>query len=258
MSLHSYSFDRAAPFYDETRGLPDDISAKVTHMILVLAPADRPVLDCGVGTGRIAAPLLKRGANVIGVDLSVEMMRRLREKVAGSPLAQADVSRLPFPNASFGLLITVHVLHLVGLWREALREFRRVLRPGGVYLNSHNFRPADSPNARLRTQWHTLLEARGWSWRRPGAQDHGELVAELRRMGAHVDEISVGQWTHTITPQQELDQIAARTHSDSWSVSDAALAESLVALRTWAIAVYGDLQTPIPIERRFSFDVIYF
>ena len=256
--MDSYSFDRAAPFYDDTRALPDDISAKVTQRILELAPADRPVLECGVGTGRIAAPLLQRGAQVIGVDLSVEMMRRLREKVAGSPLAQADVARLPFPNASFGLLITVHVLHLVGPWREALREFRRVLRPDGLYLNSHNFRPADSPNARLRAKWHTLLEARGWSWRRPGAQDHGELVAELRRMGAHVDEIFVGQWTHTITPQQELDQIAARTHSDSWCVSDEALAESLVELRAWAIAAYGDLHMPIPIERRFSFDVIHF
>src|SRR3972149_1364190 len=68
----------------------------------------------------------------------------------------AGGARLPFPNASFGLLITVHVLHLVGPWREALREFRRVLRPDGLYLNSHNYRPTDSPNVPIRAPWHGL------------------------------------------------------------------------------------------------------
>ncbi|HEY4689333.1 MAG TPA: class I SAM-dependent methyltransferase [Anaerolineae bacterium] len=257
-TLTSLAFDRAASFYDDTRALPADISGRVTQAILDLAPPGQPILECGVGTGRIAAPVLMRGAPLIGIDLSIEMMQRLRAKVDHARLAQADISRLPFPDATFGAILTVHVLHLVGPWREALREFKRVLRPGGAYLNSHNFRRPDSPNARLRERWHNLVEARGYSWRRPGAQNHEQVVDELRSMGARVEEVFVGSWTQTVTPQQELESIASRVHSDTWDVPDDVLAGTAAELRAWAITEYRDLSTPVPIERRFSFDVTRF
>jgi len=256
--MNSLPFDRAATFYDDTRGIPEDISERITQTILDLAPPDRPMLEAGAGTGRISVPLLKRGARLIGVDLSSEMMRRLREKSVHAPLAQADISRLPFPDATFGLILTVHVLHLVGPWRDALREFRRVLAPGGVYLNSHNYRYSDSPNRRLRTRWHELVEARGYSWRRPGAQDDEAVLAEVRALGAQVEPIVVSQWTGSDTPQKESDAIAARVTSDTWSVPDDVLAETVAELREWALSEYADLNAPIAVERRFVFDVIYF
>ena len=256
--MSSLQFDRAATFYDDTRGIPEDISERITQTILDLVPPDRPMLEAGAGTGRISVPLLRRGAPLVGVDLSSEMMRRLREKSVHAPLAQADISRLPFPNATFGLILTVHVLHLVGPWRDALREFRRVLRTGGVYLNSHNYRYSDSPNRRLRNQWHTLVEARGHTWRRPGAQDDEEVLAEVRKMGVQVEQIVVSQWTGSDTPQKEIDAIAARVTSDTWSVPDTVLAETVAGLRAWAATQYPDLNAPITLERRFIFDVIHF
>ncbi len=256
--MNSLPFDRAADFYDDTRQLPEDISERITQTILELAPPHRPILEAGVGTGRISVPLLKRGARLVGVDLSSEMMRRLREKLADAPLAQADISRLPFPDATFGVILTVHVLHLVGPWRNALREFRRVLRTSGVYLNSHNYRYSDSANKRLRNHWHTLVEARGHTWRRPGAQDDEEVLAEVRKMGAQIETIVVSQWTGSDTPQKEIDAIAARVTSDTWSVPDDVLAETVAELRAWASTQYPDLDAPIAIERRFIFDVIRF
>lgn len=256
--MNSLAFDRAASIYDDTRTLPDDISERVTQAILDRALPDRPILEAGVGTGRIALPLLRRGARLIGVDLSGEMMRRLRAKSENAPLAQADISRLPFPDATFALIVTVHVLHLVGPWREALREFRRVLAPGGVYLNSHRYWPSDSPNRRLREHWHTLVEARGHSWRRPGAQSDEELLAEVGAMGARVDQVIVNRWTSTVTLQEDIDTIASRITSDTWNVPDDALAETVAELREWALTEYADLNAPIAVERRFIFDVIHF
>ena len=256
--MASLAFDRAAGFYDDTRQLPDDISERITRTILDLAPPHRPILEAGVGTGRIAAPLLKRGAPLIGVDLSAGMMQRLRVKTGSAPVAQADIARLPFPDSTFGLALTVHVLHLVGPWRDALREFKRVLHTGGVYLNSHNYRYSDSPNRRLRTRWHELVEARGYSWRRPGAQDDEAVLAEVRAMGAQVESIAVSQWTGSDTPQKEIDAIAARVTSDTWGVPDDVLAETVAELRAWAATQYPDLNAPITLERRFIFDVIHF
>jgi len=255
--MSSLPFDRAASIYDDTRALPEDISERVTQAILDLAPANRPILEAGVGTGRIAVPLLRRGARLIGVDLSAEMMRRLRAKSENAPLARADVSRLPFPDATFGLIVTAHVLHLVGPWREALREFRRALAPGGVYLNSTGRRRTDPPNP-MRSRWHALVEAHGCSWRRPGAQDRDEILDELRTMGTRIEEVVVGQWTVTVTPHKELNDITGRIDSDTWGVPDDVLAETVADLHEWAVAEYIDLNAPIPVERRFVFDVIHF
>ena len=256
--MSSLSFDRAAAIYDRTRELPSEVSERVTQTILDLASPGRPILEAGVGTGRIAVPLMRSGAPLVGVDLSLDMMQRLRAKRNAALLAQADVSRLPFPNATFGAVLTVHVLHLVGPWREALREFRRILRPGGVYLNSHNYRRTDSPNLQLRDRLHALVEERGCDWRRPGIQDREELMKELHAMGAQIEDTSVAEWTIGVTPRQELSDIAARVHSDTWQVPDHVLAETVAELTAWAVTQYDDLDAPIAVERRVGFDVVRF
>ena len=135
----SQSFDRAANIYDQTRPLPEATATHGIQAILDIAGPGALILDAGTGTGRISIPLLERGARLVGCDLSMKMLRRLQEKFSSAPLAQADIAHLPFLVNYFDALLTVHVMHLVGPWREALREFRRVLNPGGKYLNIRTY-----------------------------------------------------------------------------------------------------------------------
>jgi ubiquinone/menaquinone biosynthesis C-methylase UbiE len=254
--MTSLSFDRAATFYDDTRTLSDETSERLTQAILDLAPSQLPILECGVGTGRVALPLIERGARLFGVDLSTEMMQRFHAKRQGTPVAQADMSRLPFPDATFGAALTVHVLHLVGPWRETLREVRRVLTRGGVHICSQVNRPDDSPAARMQHYWHTLVEARGFAWRGPGAQTHAEVRAELRTLGARADEIDVGPTSHTASPSELIDRIARRLSSDTWHVPDDVLADTVAELRQWVWSEFPDPHQPITISRQYLFDVI--
>src|SRR5215510_15678751 len=129
----SRSFDRAADIYDQTRPLLEPIKHGLQTILDIISPKAR-VLDVGTGTGRISIPLLERGLDLIGCDISSKMLRRLQDKFPAARIAQADASLLPFPNNQFDAVLTVHVMHLIPPWREALREFRRVLAPGGTYL----------------------------------------------------------------------------------------------------------------------------
>jgi SAM-dependent methyltransferase len=100
------------------------------------------LLDIGTGTGTLGLAAVERwpGVSVIGIDLSPEMAaaaereadRRLspgqRHRFA-TRVAPAD--RLPFPDATFDVAISSFVLQLVPSRAAALRETRRVLRPGG-------------------------------------------------------------------------------------------------------------------------------
>jgi ubiquinone/menaquinone biosynthesis C-methylase UbiE len=257
----SVSFDRAAGFYDQTRPLPALLAERGLPLIADLAGPGGLILEVGVGTGRISLPLLERGASLVGCDLSMGMMARLRAKRPGlSPrLAQADAARLPYPSACFDVVLTVHVLHLVGDWRAAVREVRRVLRPGtGAYVNSAGVDDHESPLARLRDFWRGRVEARGAAWRRPGAQSRDEVLAEVHAVGGLVETFELGIETHSRTPNGLIDAIASRIHSDTWDIPDDALAESVRELRAWAAGTFADLDQPLVAESRVVLDVARF
>lgn len=254
----SRSFDCAANVYDQTRDLPESVATHGLPAILEQAGLNALILEVGTGTGRISIPLLERGANLIGCDLSAKMMARQREKYPAAQVAQADAARLPFASRQFDALLTVHVIHLVGPWREALGEFRRVLRPGGVYINPWGGPAGDSADERLRAFWWSRVEVRGFSRRRPGVQSREELLDELRALGATLAEIDVTRYSNPLAPRKVIEAIAARVYSDTWDIPDDILEATLSELREWAAREYGDVDRVVQQERRFVLDVARF
>jgi len=261
-SNRSLSFDQAAGYYDQTRGLPEPMASTGIQALLehLRGQAGRSarLLEVGTGTGRIAVPLLERSANLFGCDLSSKMMARQMAKWPAARLALADATALPYPAAAFDGVLTIHVLHLIGDWRGALREIQRVLRPGGVFVNSWNPSTTRDAETEIRDHWHALVEARGGSWRRPGVQSRAELAAELVQMGASVEEVTVARMTNSVTPDSVIENIAGRISSDTWEVPDAIMQPSVGELRTWAGQIYGDLSQPQTVERLFSLDLTRF
>ena len=98
------------------------------------AGAGREVLDAGSGTGNLSLILKARGASVTACDFSAEAIRQHRAKDPAARVLRLSLEEpLPFPAASFDAVCCASVLF--ALSRDgcglALREFHRVLRPGG-------------------------------------------------------------------------------------------------------------------------------
>lgn len=92
----------------------------------------RRVLDAGVGTGRFARMLIQRGASVVGFDLSPEMLMTCARNEPRARLVQARLgSPLPFADGAFDHVICIRVIKYLDDWGAALRELRRLVRPGG-------------------------------------------------------------------------------------------------------------------------------
>jgi len=127
-------FDRIAPVYDAmnrvmTAGL-DQRWRKATVREAV-RPGDH-VLDACCDTGDLAVAASAAGAgHVIGIDFSERMLERARRKAPELEWMQADVLALPFEDASFDSAVVGFGVRNVEDLEAALRELRRVLRPGG-------------------------------------------------------------------------------------------------------------------------------
>lgn len=255
----SQSFDRAASIYDKTRPLPEPTATHGIQAILDIVGPEALVLDAGTGTGRISIPLLKRGARLVGCDLSMKMLMRLQEKIPSAQLAQADAADLPFPANSFDALLTVHVMHLVGPWREALREFRRVLKPGGAYLNIRTYEPVGlSLREQIRAMWNSWVTAQGINVRHPGVQGPADLLEELQRMGASLTEFEAVRYTHTYTLREELERYQTRVYSDTWKIPEAIFEHSVQELSARLVRDYDSLDKEVEDTVRFAIDVVRF
>jgi SAM-dependent methyltransferase len=139
---------------------------------LALPPGAR-ILDAGCGSGRNMVELARFG-EVTGLEPSETSAKVARSRAVGE-VVQGSIESLPFEDASFDLAATLDVIEHVDDDRGALRELRRVVRPGGTLLvtvpayprlwSSHD----EANEHRRRYTRRTLLAAArdaGWSPRR--------------------------------------------------------------------------------------------
>jgi ubiquinone/menaquinone biosynthesis C-methylase UbiE len=92
------------------------------------------ILDAPCGYGRHAIPLAQAGFRVVGADRSQALLDEARRRGAEFELVQADYRELPFPDDRFDAVLNLFsALGYTGKEgdTQALREFHRVLRPGG-------------------------------------------------------------------------------------------------------------------------------
>ena len=86
------------------------------------------VLDVGCGRGFAREAIQSAGGHYHGVDFVLS--------AGGFPLAQADAARQPFPDDTFDLLMCIDAFEHFPEPLAALREFRRVVKPGGIFFLS--------------------------------------------------------------------------------------------------------------------------
>lgn len=244
----SVAFDRAAGYYDATRSLSPAAAALVTAVLAEALVGHGPVLEIGVGTGRIALPLAETGIEVVGIDLSGPMLEELTAKAGAVPVAVADCTSLPFPDDAFGGVIASHVFHLVPEWRDATLEVLRVLRPDGTFL-----------------------------WARGGHGAPGQAVAAVFADAAGIDRAPVGldevegldaylrsrhwkgEWTDEVVDDRQMttdaliDQLASGQLAWTWPASEEDRARGADAARAWAAAQPLPPDEPRPVGRSVRF-----
>jgi len=107
-------------------------------------PARGRILDAGCGTGLLTRHL---PAGSVGVDINPRNVELASRRLPTHEFLLADVEALPFPDGSFGTVLCTEVVEHIPFPDRALREFRRILAPGGVLIG---MTPAKNPIWSLR------------------------------------------------------------------------------------------------------------
>jgi ubiquinone/menaquinone biosynthesis C-methylase UbiE len=113
------------------------------------------VLDLACGPGFVALEFARHAREVVGVDLTAEMLKQARALARGEgfknvTFRRADVNRLPFPNRKFDLVVTRASFHHFLEPERVLKEMVRVLKPNGRILISDNTSKNDPEKSRLQ------------------------------------------------------------------------------------------------------------
>lgn len=137
-------FDPATSFGPEVarRYDDDDLRGDEAETVDFLAglAGSGPVLELAIGTGRIALPFRERGMRVDGIELSPDMVARLREKPGGAEIdvAIGDMASVSAPSHDYTLAYLVYnTIHNILAQEDQVRCFENVARhlaPSGVFV----------------------------------------------------------------------------------------------------------------------------
>ena len=155
-----YQADEVAETYDDVRfsGGGQLIDRREKEAVLsAIGPIDEGhrVLEVACGTGRFTTMLADQGADIVGIDISREMLEQGRQKAADAGLSdtvefiRGDASRLPFPDNHFDTVVAMRFFHLMDEPTPFVRELQRVSRDQ-VFFDTFNSRS-------LRTLYTWLL-----------------------------------------------------------------------------------------------------
>lgn len=198
------------------------------------------VLDAGCGTGHTALAFAARAAEVIGVDLTEAMLAQGRKLARDRNLSnvafkRGDVEHLAFPDAAFDIVTSRYSAHHYPHPLAALREFARVLKPGGILLLVDVMAP-DEP-----------------------APDTFLNAIELLRDPSHVRDHRVEEWERMFATAgfsaETLGHWPLRLEFESWVARMNTPFLAITQIRTLIEGAPREVRAALALDEGYSFSV---
>jgi SAM-dependent methyltransferase len=223
-----------------------DTSATVAALVALAGPSGS-ILELGIGTGRLALPLVERGLRVAGIEASTAMVDQLRAKPGSSAL---DVVIGDFATARVGARFGVVVIALNAIFAlpdrdaqiECFRNAERHLEPGGYFVVEAYVLRAEQLNGewsiapRLVQHDHVELQL--------ALYDAAAGHVERRLVHLHASGVDIVAVRDSYAWPGELDLMARAANLDLVSRAASWTGETFDARSSSHVSVYGRASSP--------------
>ena len=159
------AYRRWAPVYDHTFGKVAAEGRK--HAVEIINRSTGRVLEVGVGTG-LSLPTYKRDLEIVGIDLSPEMLEKAHERVAEHKLKnvtglhEMDAGELAFEAGMFDTVVAMYVMTVVPEPEKVMKELARVCKPGGQVLLVNHFSQEEGMRGWVERRMAPFGDKLGW------------------------------------------------------------------------------------------------
>lgn len=159
------AYRRWAPFYDHTFGKVATEGRK--HAVEIINTSAGRVLEVGVGTG-LSLPDYKPSLEIVGIDLSREMLEKARERVAEDGLSnvtglhEMDAGDLKFADESFDTVAAMYVMTVVPDPEKVMKELARVCKTGGQVVLVNHFSTEEGVRGWVERRMAPFGDKLGW------------------------------------------------------------------------------------------------
>lgn len=253
-AYNEMSYVEVAAIYNEINNIPLEAAEALGRSTAELVGENATIMDFGGGAGRISVPIAAN-TRMITMDIEHHMLKAAK-KLAGErdipiKLATGTVLQSPFANNTFDAIITTNVLHQIELWREALQEAARVLKPEGVFVIGRDVLDEESCAGKLRSMSRRIT---------------GEIAPEMRPTDAagpalfqHVAQqgwemgrpVKACSWVERVSPTTILQRMNDGTHNETWSLSREQIDQLMAKLIPWAQQNFDDLDAEEDVSWEF-------
>jgi len=160
------AYRRWAPVYDQTFGF---IAAQGRKRVVqaINSMSGGRVLEVGVGTG-LSLPDYASPLELVGIDLSPDMLEKARERVAEegldhvTGLHEMDAGNLAFADGTFDVVVAMFVMTVVPDPEQVMRELSRVTRPGGTVMLVNHFSQDEGVRGWFERRMAPFADKIGW------------------------------------------------------------------------------------------------
>jgi SAM-dependent methyltransferase len=223
--MSALEYERFADIYGIWTDTADATRANQAFYVAAYLAAEGPVVELGIGDGRIAVDAAVRGRPVVGVDSSPAMLALCRERAARAgvldklTLIQADFRAFTLPEPAALIALPYHSLgHLTSIdaKRAALCHVHAQLRPGGRFMFDDFFMTPDRLDRMRRVQ----LRAEYAS-----PDGHDTLLWVTSLVDEPAQSMRVVTWEDTLDAEGLMTRRRYRTLSLSWMTPTQAAGE---------------------------------